>query len=135
MCYTQPADILGGGTLMSLIQCLCSFALKQVSLEGVEGIAHALANRFSDQSQRLTRALERANRRAWDALHIALAGESFWNLFNRPEDRAFRQQVRAFLDQMPLPALEGKDHYRRQCLVDLLDAKCKALLFGHVVPV
>ena len=119
---------------MPLIQSLCSFALKQASLEGAEGVLRALTDRFSDQSQRLTRALQRANRRAWESLEIALAGESFWNRFNRPDDRAFRQQIRAFLDQVPLPALEGKEHYRRQCLQDLHDARGKGLLFGHLVP-
>jgi len=116
-----------------LIQCLCSFALRQVSFEGADKVLGALADRFSDQSQRLTRALERANRRAWDALHISLAGESVWNRFNSAEDKAFRVQLRAFLDAMPLAELESKEHYRRQCLQDLHDARRKGLLFGHLV--
>src|SRR5205085_201954 len=93
-----------------------------------------LVNRFSDQSQRLVRALQHANKRAWDALEISLAGESFWRRFDAAEDKAFRQQVRAFLDAMPLPELTGKDQHRRQCLRDLQAAKRKGLIFGHVVP-
>src|SRR4051812_34870715 len=121
-------------TPMPVIQCLCGFALKQLSLDGAEHVLALLGNRLSDQSQRLVRALQRANKRAWDALEISLAGESFWRRFDATEDKAFRQQVRAFLDAVPLPELTGKDQHRRQCLMDLQDAKRKGLIFGHVVP-
>src|SRR5262249_52022118 len=91
---------------MPLTQCLCSFALKQLSLEGGEGLVGLLGDRLSDQSQRLTRALQRANRRAWQALEVALAGDSFWNRFDRAEDKALRGQVRQFIGGCPLPELE-----------------------------
>src|SRR5262249_55420421 len=119
---------------MSVIQCLCGFALKQLSVDGADNVIALLVNRFSDQSQRLVRVLQRANKRAWDALEISLAGESFWRRFDSTEDRAFPQQVRVFLDAVPLPELTGKDQHRRQCLKDLQGAKRKGLIFGHVVP-
>src|SRR5256885_12037313 len=61
-----------------------------------------LTERFTDQSGRLTEALRGANERAWKAVEIALAGESLWDRCKKAltsaEDRAFSQQVRAFLD-------------------------------------
>src|SRR4051794_29644868 len=119
---------------MPVIQCLCSFALRQLSIEGTDGVVGLLTDRLSDQSQRLTRALQRANRRAWDALEVALAGDSFLRRFDRAEDKALRGQVRQFIEACPLPELEGKAPFRRQCLQDLRDAKRKGLLFGHLVP-
>src|SRR5262249_28903422 len=82
----------------------------------------------------LVRALRRANERAWQALEVALAGESLWNRLDRPEERAFRQQVRVFLDAMPLPLLTGKGEFRRLCLRDLRDARGQGLLLGDVPP-
>ena len=62
-----------------------------------EHVTRLLAGHFADHSQRLARALRTANERAWKALEIALAGESFWNWLDRPEDRALRRQLRAYL--------------------------------------
>src|SRR5262249_22173330 len=62
--------------------------------------------RFTDHSQRLTVALQTANERSWKALEVALGGESLWDrckgALARAEDKAFREQVRAFLDASPL---------------------------------
>ena len=38
-----------------------------------------MSQRFSDHSKQLTRALERANDRAWRAVEVALAGRSWWD--------------------------------------------------------
>jgi serine/threonine protein kinase len=118
---------------MPVIQCLCGFALKGLSLDGADVVVSALSDRVSDQSRRLTNALMRANRRAWGALEVTLAGPGFWNRFDRAEDRALRQQIQGFLNAMPLPELEGKEHYRQHCLKDLRTARGKGLLLGHVV--
>src|SRR5947209_6409438 len=88
---------------MSIIGLLSSFALRQVAGD-VEGgsFSQLLGDRFSDGSQRLLSAVRRANENAWKALEISLAGESLWRCLDRPEDRAFRAQIRTFLDNMPL---------------------------------
>src|SRR5689334_18154341 len=46
-----------------------------VATAAVGPVMDFLAERFTDQSQRLNRALARANDRAWKALEVALAGE------------------------------------------------------------
>ena len=79
----------------------------KVAGEGMDLVTNFLVARFSDQSQRLTTALQRANDRAWKALEIALAGESLWTWLDRAENKAFREQVRAFLEASPLVGLPG----------------------------
>ena len=70
---------------MSVFISLSSFALRQLVdgacaavgiKESGEAVTAFLAERFTDHSQRLTRALENANDNAWKALEIALAGDS-----------------------------------------------------------
>jgi serine/threonine protein kinase len=119
---------------MSIFQALSSFAVRSVLGDGSENVVQSLGDRFGDGSQRLARALRHANERAWRALEVALAGESLWNRLDAVEDKAFRQQVRVFLDAMLLPHLTGNNDYRRQCLRDLRDAWRKGLLIGHTVP-
>src|SRR5205823_1161724 len=83
----------------------------------IEVATRKLLRHFTDHSQKLTRALKRANERAWKALDVALAGESFWErcrLFVASGDeRAFRQQLRAFLEVAPLPPLEARAGLRQ----------------------
>ena len=50
-----------------------------------------LGDHLGDRSQALTRALTKANVRAWRALEIALAGESIWNVFDRAAVQAVRK--------------------------------------------
>src|SRR5438552_90935 len=100
---------------MSITQNLCALALKGVvggacKLAGIEaglgaadGVAGFLTQRFVDHSQTLTRALQKANEQAWKAVEVALAGDSFWDkckllVFTSADDKAFREQVRPFLD-------------------------------------
>ncbi len=56
-----------------------------------EPVSRFLGDRFVNQSQRLTKALEKANDRAWATLEYALAGESLWerctSLFSRARTR------------------------------------------------
>jgi hypothetical protein len=57
-------------------------------------------------------------------LEVALAGESFWNWLDRAEERALRQQIRAFLDTLPAEQFPGEpDEFRRQCVLDLRAAR------------
>src|SRR5438477_12327058 len=108
---------------MGVIQLLSSFAIRQVAGDADGGLSQLLGERFGDGSARLVAAIRRANERAWKALEIALAGESLWTRLDRTEDRAFRQQVRTFLDNVLLPELTGRDEFRRQCLRELQEAR------------
>src|SRR5262245_8424462 len=109
-------------TLMGLFRSLSLIALKQVAagavraagLVGAEGVAGFLNERFTDHSQHLAGALRKANERAWQALEVALAGESLWNKLDDANDKAFRQQVRAFLDATPLEGLPSHGPEFRQ---------------------
>src|SRR5437763_10810922 len=103
---------------MAVVQHLSALALRQL-LEGackaagfeagaaaVEVVVGALARRFTDHSQKLTRALLRANERAWRALELALAGDSWWGRVKvalaRREGQGFREGGTAGLSAAPL---------------------------------
>jgi serine/threonine protein kinase len=100
---------------------------------GLDGVCKLLSDQFVDHSQRLTRALHQANERAWRTLEVALAGESLWSrLTSKAEDKAFREQVRKFLDARPLTALAGKDtEFRNAALQQLRSARSGGLLGGQ----
>src|SRR5262245_31129052 len=101
----------------------------EAAAQGVGTLAGVLAERFVDQSQRLTAALQAANDRAWKSLEVALAGESLWGWLDPAEDRAFRQQVRAFLDVATVPGVTGQGpEHRQACLRDLKAARRAGLL-------
>src|SRR5262249_47291298 len=86
---------------------------------------------FTDHSARLTEALRLANDRAWQALEFALAGDSLLDLVARADDRAFRDQLRAFLASARLeyPPNVGMD-FRARCLEELREARRSGLLSG-----
>ncbi len=118
----------------SIFSILSSCACKFLGADGVEQIVGCLGEHLSDQGQRVTRALKESNEKAWKALEIALAGETLWNKFDRAEDRAFRQQLAAYLRQLPMPELQDKQPYRKKILQDIQDARKKAVLFGRLAP-
>jgi serine/threonine protein kinase len=96
-----------------------------------DGVVRFLSERFTDQSQRLPQALTKANASAWKALEIALAGESLWTWLDKAEHKAFRQQVRAFLDATPLAGLPRHDaEFRSVCLRELRAARKAGVLTG-----
>jgi hypothetical protein len=95
-----------------------------------------LLERFVDRSQRLTRALEEATERAWQALELTLVGDSWWDrcrLRLAPGDyQAVRAQVQAFLAVTPLAVLPGHPpEFREQCLRELRAARKAGLLTGQ----
>jgi serine/threonine protein kinase len=106
----------------------------------LEGLVGVLCQRFTDQSKRLGRALQRANDRAWRAVEVALAGRSWWDrckvALAPAQDRAFRGQVHAFLEANPLDGLHGfGPDFRGQCLAQLQAArKAKLLAEGPPAP-
>jgi tRNA A-37 threonylcarbamoyl transferase component Bud32 len=124
---------------MGIIQSLSIIAVKQVAygasrmlgVMGVEAISRFLGNHFSDNSRRLSLALQSANSRAWNALEIALAGESLWNKLDDGDDKAFRQQLRSYLDLAPLGDTPAREpDFRAQCLRELRAARKSGLLLG-----
>jgi hypothetical protein len=126
---------------MGVLQNLSVIALSQVvggalkSVSGIEGgdvVVKLLAARFTDQSQKLTKALQEANERAWKAMEVALGGDSLWDkckrFFGRAEDQAFREQVRAFLEVSPLKKVKPESRpILDKALEELRSARSKGL--------
>ena len=61
---------------MSLMTTLVGLGIKQVVGESVDAVVAGIAGWFNDPSQELPRAIERATDRAWDAVALALAGDT-----------------------------------------------------------
>jgi serine/threonine protein kinase len=119
---------------MGILQHLSDLALRQVVGEGAIAVVGLLRNQFADSSRRLLNALLTANKRAWQAMELALAGPSWWNkvkaAFARQEDQAFAREVQTFLDATPLPEFDGKTKFRLECLRELQQARKKGALTG-----
>src|SRR5262249_8059622 len=123
---TQPR-----GCPMGVLQTLSVLALRQLvgtaskvlpfdaGEDVADGAVRFLLGRFLDPSQRVPEALKRSTDRAWRALEIALAGESLLSRLDRAEDKAFRQQVRAFLDAAPPPSGPRTPEWKQSCLGEL----------------
>ena len=100
-------------------------ALQKVGLGGgSDAVVGFLTERFTDHSQTLTKALQTANERAWKALEVALAGESFWERCKvrlaSADDQAFGKQVRTFLDNSYLRQWGITQSAKcQQCLTEL----------------
>jgi serine/threonine protein kinase/HEAT repeat protein len=119
------------------LQQVIGGACRAVGFEAAEkagdAVAGFLTRHFTDHSQALSKALHEANARAWKALEVALAGDSLWErgkvLLAAADTRAFRQQVRAFLEATPLGGLPSHgQEFRQQCLRELRAARDKKLL-------
>jgi hypothetical protein len=132
---------------MGLVQTLAPLVLRQLIAGACDAVGFKaggktadavidfLQERFTDHSQRLTKAIADANDKAWKALEIALAGESLWErcqaVMARSEDKAFGRQVRAFLDGTPLAGLPGNGpEFRQECLRELRAARRDKVLTG-----
>ncbi len=115
--------------LRPLVSRACT-AVGISSAEGAfTGAIEYLRERFTDHGQKINDALRRANERAWRALEIALAGESLLSRLDRNEDKAFREQVRSFLDAWPAdgrPALD--ESLRAETLRELRAARKAGVL-------
>jgi serine/threonine protein kinase len=123
----------GLGKKLDLVQDLSVFALSHLLPYGGEAVAAAiehLRERFTDQSQRLSRTLQDANDRAWRTLEIALAGESLRNWLDRSEDKAFREQMRVFLNAGYFAEFADKTAFRKECVRELQRARKGNLLSG-----
>src|SRR5438876_202379 len=129
---------------MHLTTNLCALALRglvggacravgvEAGPRAVDGVVGFLLRRFLDHSQHLLRALRDTNERAWRALEVALAGDSLWDrcklVLASGDEKAFREQVRPFLDTCSLAELQGRDAYRQTCLNELRAARKAGLL-------
>jgi serine/threonine protein kinase len=127
------ADALSSLAMGPLVEGACEAVGGRLGTGLVSGVTALVLDRFRDHSQRLARALAQAHARAWKALEISLAGDTFWERCQvrlaRAEDQAFRAQVRAFLDATAgdqLPA--EKADFRRRCLEELRQARKSGLL-------
>jgi serine/threonine protein kinase/tetratricopeptide (TPR) repeat protein len=115
-----------------LLKGLMGGAVEFGSERAVVGVTDFLVQRFTDTSSKLPLALQRASNQAWRAFEIALAGESLWSWLDKGDNKAFRQEVRSFLDEAEekLPNLP-KD-FRKKALKELQEArKGNILLAGR----
>ena len=96
---------------------------------GSEVIA-VLENHLTDHGEKLPAALRAATDRAWTALEVALAGDTFWQRCTAAlagaEDKAFHQQVRKYLDAVVLSG----DANRQDALAQLRSARQAGVLGG-----
>lgn len=115
--------------LKPMLESACKAAGFAVGENAFDGVVRKFSQFFTDHSQTLPLALQRANDNAWKALEVALAGESIWTWLDRADQKAFRQQVRAFLDVTPLEGLPSHGpEYRSVCLRELRTARKAGLL-------
>ena len=114
-----------------LISTVCQAAGISAADSALENIASYLRERFTDHGQKINDALRRAAEQAWRAFEIALAGESLLTRLDRNEDKAFREQLRQFLDSTPADGLPALDRdFRAETLRELRAARKAGLLDG-----
>jgi len=105
ICGSLKAGLsLGVDGLQSVVaEPLISIGLKAVLGIPVEGAVEWVKQRFTDHSQALPIAIAAANDRAWQAVSLALAGDSIWSRmtgFLRDGDmKAVRDQIRLFVHE------------------------------------
>src|SRR3984957_13643717 len=121
---------------MSLVAKLIGFGFRQVIGAGAgqtaEMVVGAVETHFADHSQTLPMALAKANNRAWQSLSIALTGDGLLDkikmFFTSGDDKGIREQVRLFLQSKNI-GFEGTPvDFRKQCLIELNQAKQTGLL-------
>jgi len=107
---------------MNALGSLICFGLRQVIDLPAEDVLRFLQDRLSDHSQRLPKALARANDRSWKALALALGGDGWLDrlkgwVSSDADERGFRDQVRTLLGGAALPAADAA--FRQSCLAEL----------------
>lgn len=121
-----------------LVVGACRVVGSEAGGHAAEKVTAFLVERFTDESQRLTKALQNANERAWKAFEIALGGNSLWERCKRAlvsaEDKAFREQVRSFLAQSYFTGLSAKEpDFFEKALEQLRAARSRGSLLGGQV--
>src|SRR5262249_4838346 len=126
-----PADLCALA-LRGLVGGACKALGSEAGAAAGEGVVVFLMRHFVDHSQKLLEALHHANERAWRALEVALAGDGLWDrcklVLASGDEKAFREQVRPFLDGCSLSELQGRDAFRQSCLNELRAARKAGLL-------
>jgi hypothetical protein len=132
MSATQSLSTLA---VRSLFEGFCHSIGFPLGPAAAEAASRFLTGRFADHSQKLNEILTRAVDRAWRALELALAGDSWWDrvktMLHSREEQAFREQVGAFLRVTPLDNLPfHPPAFRANALRDLRTARKAGLLAG-----
>src|SRR5437879_4639374 len=87
-----------------LAEGACKAAGFEAGGTAVAAVAGFLEQRFADHSKELTEALHKAHDRAWTAVELSLAGDSWWQSVKSRlatgDQRGFGDQVRAFIQQV-----------------------------------
>jgi serine/threonine protein kinase len=129
------AESLSSLALGPLVESACHSLGDSVGAGLATGVVALFTRQFTDHSQRLASALAHANSRAWKALELALAGDTFWERCKvrmaRAEDQSLRNQVRQFLDAGQLTV---DNNQRRRCLQELRQARKDGTLTGSLSP-
>lgn len=119
---------------------LVSTACKAIGIEaaghGVTAMARFLADRLSDHSLRVVAALSEASKEAWRTLELTLAGESLLTIADRGDDKAFREEIRQFIDAAlgdgRIRAPASSTEFTAACLAELRAARDSGFLDGDV---
>lgn len=124
---------------MSITSGLLSFGLRYVFSESVENVLDTIENRLTDHSKALPKALSKANDRAWEAVGLALAGDSWLgrikDIFIDGDIKGIRDQIMGFLRQTPTGLESRSAHVRAKATEEWLDLrkakKLSAELHSH----
>src|SRR4051812_39027026 len=104
-------------TAVRYVVCGACRATGVLTEEAAEKAIAVLSDYYADHSQKLPKAINDANERAWKTLEIALAGDSLWHrLTQRGEVVALAQELRKFLDRVDATGLSQD---RTACLREL----------------
>lgn len=108
---------------MSVTGTLAALAIRYTFNESAGKVVSAVEKHFADRGQLLPRALVQANDRAWQALGLAVAGDT---LFDRVRGwasggdmMALRDQLRAFLAATPTGLETSPSELRSRACDDL----------------
>ena len=107
--------------MLGIIHCLCNLTLRHLFGESTDALTRFIRNQLTDGTQRLPRVLQRSNERAWEALTIALGGQSWWShvwgKITSDDVHDVSQQIEAFLSSSVVCGLTQEQ--KKNCLVEL----------------
>ena len=124
---------------MSITGNLLAFGVRYVLDASADHRLGAIKRQLADHAETLPRALARANDRAWEAVGLALAGDSRFgrikDLFRDCDLKGVRDQIRAFLQQTPTGLEAASDAVRAKATEEWLRLrKANKLSAGAVLP-
>ena len=110
---------------MKIVQTLICYGLRQVVGDVADKAVDLVAERLTNEGDALPQAVKEANDRAWRALNVALAGDSYWEKFKRyalgdATQRALRQQIEIVLGELAKANKTQLELVRANCLNDLM---------------